>query len=71
MHSQELWDSSQGATEMMLSGESRQTLCEVTEDYRLNSGFDILASIGGFLAFFQGVHIFLFGRPLFWGMFGE
>ncbi|KAG8716710.1 hypothetical protein FRC08_008952 [Ceratobasidium sp. 394] len=32
--------------------------------------FDLLGSIGGLLALLQGIHIFLFGRPLFWGMFG-
>ncbi|CAE6437203.1 unnamed protein product [Rhizoctonia solani] len=30
----------------------------------------MLASIGGLLALLQGIHMFLFGRPLFWGMFG-
>ncbi|CUA76264.1 hypothetical protein RSOLAG22IIIB_12176 [Rhizoctonia solani] len=45
-------------------------LCEITEDYRTTSTFDIFASIGGLLALLQGIHILLFGRPLFWGMFG-
>ncbi|KAG8694535.1 hypothetical protein FRC08_008419 [Ceratobasidium sp. 394] len=40
------------------------------EDYRKSSAFDILGSIGGLLALLQGIHIFLFGRPLFWGIFG-
>ncbi|KAG8687669.1 hypothetical protein FRC11_006786 [Ceratobasidium sp. 423] len=47
-----------------------ENLCEVTEEYRVGSTFDILASIGGLLALFQGLHVFLFGRPLFWGLFG-
>ncbi|CAE6511102.1 unnamed protein product [Rhizoctonia solani] len=45
-------------------------LCEVIEEYRLTSGFELLASIGGLLALLQGIHIFIFGRPLFWGLFG-
>ncbi|QRW06849.1 hypothetical protein RhiLY_05848 [Ceratobasidium sp. AG-Ba] len=44
--------------------------CSVVEDYRQNGAFDVLGSIGGLLALLQGIHIFLFGRPLFWGMFG-
>ncbi|KAG8690911.1 hypothetical protein FRC09_011796, partial [Ceratobasidium sp. 395] len=43
--------------------------CVVIEDYRRSSAFDVLGSIGGLLALLQGVHVFLFGRPLFWGMF--
>lgn len=45
-------------------------LCQVTEEYRISSRFDVLASIGGLLALLQGFHVFLFGRPLFWGLFG-
>lgn len=63
------WTSSRSATQVKLE-RGRDELCEVTEDYRLSNTFDILASIGGLLAFLQGIHIFLFGRPLFWGMFG-
>lgn len=48
-----------------------QELCQAVEDYRLSSPLDILGSIGGLLALLQGIHIFLFGRPLFWGLFGE
>ncbi|ELU45969.1 hypothetical protein AG1IA_00001 [Rhizoctonia solani AG-1 IA] len=48
----------------------RKYLCKVTEDYRVTSTFDVFASIGGLLALLQGVHILLFGRPLFWGIFG-
>lgn len=46
-------------------------LCQVIEEYRIGGAFDILASIGGLLALLQGLHMFLFGRPLFWGLFGE
>ncbi|CAE6533303.1 unnamed protein product [Rhizoctonia solani] len=46
-------------------------LCEITEDYRTTSTFDIFASIGGLFALLQGIHILLFGRPLFWGIFGK
>ncbi|KAF8697100.1 hypothetical protein RHS03_07800, partial [Rhizoctonia solani] len=45
-------------------------LCRITEEYRTTSNFDILASIGGLLALLQGIHVLVFGRPLFWGMFG-
>ncbi|KDN35932.1 hypothetical protein RSAG8_11195, partial [Rhizoctonia solani AG-8 WAC10335] len=45
-------------------------LREIIEEYRITSTFDIFASIGGLLALLQGIHILLFGRPLFWGMFG-
>ncbi|CAE6416036.1 unnamed protein product, partial [Rhizoctonia solani] len=45
-------------------------LCKITEEYRTTSSFDILASIGGLLALLQGIHVLVFGRPLFWGMFG-
>ncbi|KAJ1301879.1 hypothetical protein OPQ81_000719 [Rhizoctonia solani] len=45
-------------------------LCEITEEYRIGNAFDILASIGGLLALFQGMHVLCFGRPLFWGLFG-
>ncbi|CAE6418206.1 unnamed protein product [Rhizoctonia solani] len=51
-------------------GESPENLCEVTEEYRTGSTFDTLASVGGLLALLQGIHVFLFGRPLFWGLFG-
>ncbi|KAF8760386.1 hypothetical protein RHS01_01343 [Rhizoctonia solani] len=45
-------------------------LCKFTEEYRATSSFDLLASIGGLLALLQGIHVLVFGRPLFWGMFG-
>lgn len=64
------WHASLGATRAKLEAEGGDQLCQVAEDYRLTGPFDILASIGGLLAFLQGLHIFLFGRPLFWGMFG-
>lgn len=56
-----------------LAGGTRgpKDLCEVTEDYRISSAFDVLASIGGLLALLQALHVFMFGRPLFWGIFGS
>ncbi|CAE6499435.1 unnamed protein product [Rhizoctonia solani] len=45
-------------------------LCEISEEYRIGNAFDIFASVGGLLALFQGLHVLLFGRPLFWGLFG-
>ncbi|KAG9121354.1 hypothetical protein FRC07_002719, partial [Ceratobasidium sp. 392] len=52
------------------SDKQSSSYCPVIEDYRESSTFDVLGSIGGLLALLQGIHIFLFGRPLFWGMFG-
>ncbi|QRW11030.1 hypothetical protein RhiLY_10029 [Ceratobasidium sp. AG-Ba] len=46
------------------------TYCQIIEDYRTSGAFDVLGSIGGLIALLQGVHMFLFGRPLFWGLFG-
>ncbi|KAG9120607.1 hypothetical protein FRC07_003840, partial [Ceratobasidium sp. 392] len=45
--------------------------CEVVEDYRSSTAFDALGSIGGLFAILQGVHLLLFGRPLFWGIAGR
>ncbi|QRV74942.1 deuterolysin metalloprotease (M35) family containing protein [Ceratobasidium sp. AG-Ba] len=45
--------------------------CTIIEDYRSNTVFDAVGSIGGFLALVQGLHILLFGRPLFWGILGS
>ncbi|KAG9122251.1 hypothetical protein FRC07_001462 [Ceratobasidium sp. 392] len=45
-------------------------ICEVVEDYRASTAFDAIGSIGGLLAILQGLHILLFGRPMFWGIFG-
>ncbi|KAF8673053.1 hypothetical protein RHS04_07712 [Rhizoctonia solani] len=59
------------ATSELKPGQApKDRLCEITEDYRVTNSFDMFASIGGLLALLQGVHILLFGRPLFWGMFG-
>ncbi|KAF8606483.1 hypothetical protein BDV93DRAFT_604461 [Ceratobasidium sp. AG-I] len=44
--------------------------CEVVEDYRSSTALDALGSIGGLLAILQGLHLLLFGRPLFWGIAG-
>ncbi|QRW11031.1 hypothetical protein RhiLY_10030 [Ceratobasidium sp. AG-Ba] len=61
-------------TERQLRDQSQDILyksyCQVIEDYRKSSAFDILGSIGGLVALLQGIHLFLFGRPLFWGLFG-
>ncbi|CAE7127980.1 unnamed protein product [Rhizoctonia solani] len=67
------WPSYLAASKNMIQSqtEGQAPLCEITEDYRTTSTFDILASIGGLLALMQGIHILLFGRPLFWGMFGS
>ncbi|KAF8601922.1 hypothetical protein BDV93DRAFT_607862, partial [Ceratobasidium sp. AG-I] len=59
-----------GLTEAQLDPGALMSLCEVIEDYRSSSAFDVLGSIGGLLALLQGIHMFLFGRPLFWGLFG-
>ncbi|KAG8711668.1 hypothetical protein FRC09_020480 [Ceratobasidium sp. 395] len=47
------------------------TLCALIEDYRSSTIFDAIGSIGGLLALLQGLHILLFGRPLFWGFAGQ
>ncbi|QRV89632.1 hypothetical protein RhiJN_17650 [Ceratobasidium sp. AG-Ba] len=44
--------------------------CTIIEDYRSSTTFDALGSIGGLLAILQGLHILLFGRPMFWGIAG-
>ncbi|KAF8601925.1 hypothetical protein BDV93DRAFT_509760 [Ceratobasidium sp. AG-I] len=62
--------SSLGLTEAELGKDMPGSLCQVVEDYRTSSAFDVLGSIGGLLALLQGIHVFLFGRPLFWGLFG-
>lgn len=63
--------SAPGLTQNNLQNGPPQFLCQVVEDYRAGSPLDVLGSIGGLLALLQGIHIFLFGRPLFWGLFGE
>lgn len=45
--------------------------CIIVEDYRSSTAFDALGSIGGLFAIVQGLHILLFGRPLFWGLLGK
>ncbi|KAG8746549.1 hypothetical protein FRC10_004683, partial [Ceratobasidium sp. 414] len=45
-------------------------VCAFIEDYRSSTIFDALGSVGGLLAILQGVHILLFGRPMFWGLTG-
>jgi hypothetical protein len=45
-------------------------VARVVVEYRQQTFLDALASLGGLLAVFQGVHLLCFGRPLFWGLFG-
>ncbi|KAF8601924.1 hypothetical protein BDV93DRAFT_225392 [Ceratobasidium sp. AG-I] len=59
-----------GLTQTQLDEGAPGYMCQVIEDYRASSAFDVLGSIGGFLALLQGIHLFLFGRPLFLGLFG-
>ncbi|KAG8692256.1 hypothetical protein FRC09_011357 [Ceratobasidium sp. 395] len=49
---------------------SMPLVCAFIEDYRASTIFDAIGSIGGLLAILQGVHIMLFGRPMFWGLAG-
>ncbi|KAF8606315.1 hypothetical protein BDV93DRAFT_554059 [Ceratobasidium sp. AG-I] len=51
-------------------GDPMPPTCMVVEDYRSSTAFDALGSIGGLFAIVQGLHILLFGRPLFWGLLG-
>ncbi|CUA68858.1 hypothetical protein RSOLAG22IIIB_03724 [Rhizoctonia solani] len=44
--------------------------CDLIEDYRSGTVFDVLGSVGGLFALLQSINIFLFGRPLFWGLNG-
>ena len=39
-------------------------------DRRQRTFLDALGSIGGLLATLQGIHVLLFGQPLWWGLFG-
>jgi hypothetical protein len=43
----------------------------VIADVRQHTFVDALSSIGGLLATLQGLHILLFGQPLWWGFFGR
>jgi hypothetical protein len=45
-------------------------LYRIITDYRQHTFLDALGSIGGLLAAFQGLHILIFGRPLWWGFIG-
>ncbi|CAE6438594.1 unnamed protein product [Rhizoctonia solani] len=44
--------------------------CDLIEDYRSSTVFDVIGSVGGLFALLQSINIFLFGRPLFWGLNG-
>ncbi|CAE6478488.1 unnamed protein product [Rhizoctonia solani] len=50
--------------------QSSRDMCDFIEDYRSGTIFDVLGSVGGLFALLQAIHIFLFGRPLFWGLTG-
>ncbi|CAE6446575.1 unnamed protein product [Rhizoctonia solani] len=45
-------------------------VCDFIEDYRSSTIFDVIGSVGGLFALLQTAHMLLFGRPLFWGLFG-
>ena len=47
-----------------------QRLRRVIIDRRQNTFVTALSAIGGLLATVQGIHLLLFGRPLWWGLFG-
>lgn len=57
--------------ELKVSSTPMPITCEVVEDYRSSTALDALGSIGGLLAILQGLHLLLFGRPLFWGIAGR
>jgi hypothetical protein len=42
----------------------------IIQEYRQHTFLAALSSIGGLLAILQGFHLLLFGRPLWWGLFG-
>ncbi|GAB1517985.1 hypothetical protein RhiTH_001042 [Rhizoctonia solani] len=44
--------------------------CDYIEEYRSGSVLDVLGSVGGLFALLQAAHLFLFGRPLLWGLIG-
>jgi len=43
----------------------------IIEEYRQHTFLDAISSIGGLLALIQGLHVLVFGRPLWWGLFGS
>ena len=43
---------------------------QILQEVRNNTLLGAVASLGGLLAVFQGLHLMCFGRPLFWGLFG-
>ncbi|KAH7337125.1 hypothetical protein B0J17DRAFT_629714 [Rhizoctonia solani] len=45
-------------------------MCDFVDDYRTNTIFDALGSIGGLFALIHAVHIFIFGKPLLWSLTG-
>ncbi|KAF8598396.1 hypothetical protein BDV93DRAFT_609845 [Ceratobasidium sp. AG-I] len=51
-------------------GEPPVNQCDYIEEYRSSTVFDALGTIGGLFALFQSLHVFLFGRPMLWGLTG-
>lgn len=45
--------------------------CDYVEDYRTNTVFDVIGSIGGLFALLQSLHIVLFGQAMLWGLTGN
>ncbi|CAE6472148.1 unnamed protein product [Rhizoctonia solani] len=45
-------------------------MCDYIEDYRSGSVLDMLGSVGGLFALLHAAHVYLFGRPLLWGLTG-
>ncbi|KAF8749699.1 hypothetical protein RHS01_09895 [Rhizoctonia solani] len=53
------------------SPEDDGNICDYIEDYRSGSVLDVVGSVGGLFALLlQTTHVFLFGRPLLWGLTG-
>jgi hypothetical protein len=46
-------------------------LQRVIMDYRRNTFVAAVSSLGGLLATVQAIHLLLYGRPLWWGLFGS
>ncbi|KAF8686310.1 hypothetical protein RHS04_00241 [Rhizoctonia solani] len=49
---------------------ARLQLCDYLDDYRSGTILEVVGSVGGLFAVLQAIHVFLFGRPLLWGLFG-
>ncbi|KAG8703674.1 hypothetical protein FRC08_002700 [Ceratobasidium sp. 394] len=51
-------------------GDSDLEACDYIEDVRSHTILDVVGSIGGLFALLQFLHVFLFGRPMLWGLTG-